>query len=537
MTSLPRFYMSCGLAACLMIGCQAPPTARLGVGDRAVAPVAGMVAPLAVGTKVNSQFYRSFAPAYRPGMRWVYVTKVSDPALMPPDTEMSLDVVEVNGDTITLELSVSGRTMRMSVSVSDNPMGWTDDAKRIDPALSFQSTGTEDVVVPAGRYAGAAKISAEVKGHKAVGWYVSGVGLVKSSVSFEVEGKSLTATTELKDFSTGDAPAGGDSTQTVPDGVFFARHTPPLKKGLRRTFKLTGTETFTSPTGEARVQPQAAERLFETIAVSGDRYLLLEKDAATSRLIRVSTFDGRQNPLVGWLIHDDGDLPFRLAGRETVTVGAGTFPEAEKLTASRSDFFSKQEVTAWLAPGVGVVKATMSAGGATEYGKLESQTTFELMAVASPDEASSTAVPPSAFESGGRLSLDGSPVPTRGRFVAEDISDKTDIVYLRCSAAASGEPASGYVVDVELRGAQKTPEGFTFAPQQARLERVQLWKDVESGPIQHFDVQPGTLELAATGDKLTGKLTFSVRSYEGGALSQAKSAMLEFDVFDRRVSR
>lgn len=147
-------------------------------GGAALAACSGNPAVPAVGSDLNADFYKSFAPYYAKGTKRTYTLTTKINGTAAPSTEMIQEVLDVVGDQATIKTTINGTTAAESkMSITGNPL---DAGGSSSP---YKSEGAEDVKVPAGEFKGAAKISVTSGSTKSIAWLSAGTGLVKSETT------------------------------------------------------------------------------------------------------------------------------------------------------------------------------------------------------------------------------------------------------------------------------------------------------------------------------------------------------------------
>jgi hypothetical protein len=186
-------------SAATSVNPSANPTAAASVNPTPAASSASSTSlDLTVGAKVENSFFAAYGPtSLHAGTKWVYTVNVDTGGFGNTSSELTIEVLAVNGDEITIQTTAGGQvtTSKSSSAVKPSVQG----AQNTD----FTFEGFEDVTVPAGTYNGAAKVSANATSSgvniKMTYWYAKGVGPVKimSEITSPVQS---TSNTVLKQF-------------------------------------------------------------------------------------------------------------------------------------------------------------------------------------------------------------------------------------------------------------------------------------------------------------------------------------------------
>lgn len=91
---------------------------------------------------VDKSFVASFDPAYKKGMKFVYISKVENE---PQETETAVEVLEIIGGSIKIKIEVGAISKEEQISVQDL-------YRDIPETSLIQSLGTETIKVPAGEF-------------------------------------------------------------------------------------------------------------------------------------------------------------------------------------------------------------------------------------------------------------------------------------------------------------------------------------------------------------------------------------------------
>lgn len=208
MTRRPFTALALAAVAIALVGCpkekEAQPTdgaaastapAEPAAASPAAEPAAGAEAP-AAGSPIDMAFFKDFPMGMEKGVKRTY-TMTTAVAGQKQTMEMSMEVVDVQGDMATVKTTTMGQTTTQQVPIAGGALG---QAQAADKAgVKVTSGGTEAVEVPAGSYPSALKVIATTKdGAKVTSWVVRDVGLVKSETEAKAAGMSSTSTMELK---------------------------------------------------------------------------------------------------------------------------------------------------------------------------------------------------------------------------------------------------------------------------------------------------------------------------------------------------
>jgi hypothetical protein len=152
-----------------------------------------------IGSKVSMDKLKDFFPKYKEGSKWVYTSLTQMGKMKVSEFDMTTQIISVNADTITVQVTGLGMNTKNTVKKSDfSPIS----AGKTN--FNYTYEGTENVAVPAGSFNGASKFDFSADKQTAnlntKVWFVKGMGPVKSEAKGGASGMNIVSTVSLKKF-------------------------------------------------------------------------------------------------------------------------------------------------------------------------------------------------------------------------------------------------------------------------------------------------------------------------------------------------
>lgn len=150
--------------------------------------------PPEVGKEVDEKFLKSFYPAPKQGMKWVFTMNINVQGITM-QAELIMEVTEINGENVKIKTSMGNQNFENITNLSSfSPLPAAQPGKTT--SSGFRYVTSEDLVVPFKNFSNIPKLLAGSRDSNAFLWLAPGIGPVK----FGISAGGIPASLELKEF-------------------------------------------------------------------------------------------------------------------------------------------------------------------------------------------------------------------------------------------------------------------------------------------------------------------------------------------------